>query len=59
MWNSVLNELQGGIKIAKRNIKTPKYADDSTLMSDFEAELKSLLMKVKEKSTIADLILSI
>ena len=43
-----LEEAQGGIKIAKRNINNLRYADDTTLMAESEEELKSLLMKVKE-----------
>ena len=42
--------IQAGIKIAKRNINNLRYADDTTLMAENEEELKSLLMKVKEKS---------
>ena len=45
-----LEETQGGIKIARRNINNLRYADDSTLMAESGEELKSLLMKVKEKS---------
>ena len=48
MWNAQLEEAQAGIKIAERN--NFRYADDSTLMVESEEELKSLLMKVKEKS---------
>ena len=43
-------EAQGGIKIAGRNINNLRYADDTTLMVESKEELKSLLMKVKEKS---------
>ena len=50
MQNAVLNEAQAGIKIARRNINSLKYADDTPLMAEIEEELKSLLMKVKEKS---------
>ena len=50
MQNSRLNEAQAGIKIAGRNINNLRYADDTTLMADSEEELKSFLMKVKEKS---------
>ena len=50
MWNAGLNEAQPGIKIAGRNINNLRYADDTTLMAESEEELKSLLMKVKEKS---------
>ena len=45
-----LDEVQAGIKIAGRNINNLRYADDTTLMAESEEELKSLLMKVKEKS---------
>ena len=47
MRNAQLDEAQTGIKISKRNIKNLRYADDTTLMSESEEELKSLLMKVK------------
>jgi len=50
MWNAGLDEAQAGIKIAGRNINNLIYADDTTLMAESEEELKSLLMKVKEKS---------
>ena len=50
MWNARLDEAQARIKIAGRNINNLKYADDTALMADSEEELKSLLMKVKEKS---------
>ena len=50
MQNPGLDEAQGGIKIAGRNIDNLRYADDTTLMADSEEELKSLLMKVKEES---------
>ena len=50
MRNSELEEAQAGIKIAGRNINNLRYADDITLMAESEAELKSLLMKVKEES---------
>ena len=43
-------EAQAGIKIAKRNINNLRYADDTTLMAESKEELKSLFMKVKEKS---------
>ena len=49
MQNARLDESQAGIKIARRNIKNLRYADDTTLMAESE-ELKSLLMKVKEES---------
>ena len=48
--NSGLEEAQAGIKISGRNINNLRYADDTTLMVESEEELKSLLMKVKEKS---------
>ena len=50
MRNAVLEETQAGIKIAGRNINNLRYADDTTLMAESEEELKSLLLKVKEKS---------
>ena len=50
MWNARLDEAQAGIKISGRNINNFIYADDTTLMAESEEELKSLLMKVKEKS---------
>ena len=58
MWNTGLEETQGGIKIAGRNINNLRYADDTTLMAESE-ELKSLLMKVKEESEKVGLELSI
>ena len=54
-----LNEAQAEIKIAGRNINNLGYADDTTLMAENEEELKSLLMKVKEKSEKVDLKLNI
>ena len=50
MRNAGLKEVQGGIKIARRNINNFRYADDTTLMAESEEELKSLLMKVKLQS---------
>ena len=50
MGNARLDEAQAGIKIAGENINNFRYADDTTLMAESEEELKSLLMKVKEKS---------
>ena len=50
MRNAGLQESQAEIKIAGRNINNLRYADDTTLMAESEAELKSLLMKVKEES---------
>ena len=59
MRNARLNEAQGGIKIAKININSLRYADDTTLMAESEEELKSLLMKVKEESGKVSLKLNI
>ena len=50
MWNARLDESQAGIKIARKNINNFRYAKDITLMAESEEELKSLLMRVKEKS---------
>ena len=50
MLNAGLDEAQAGIEIAGRNINNLRYADDTTLMSESEEELKRLLMKVKEES---------
>ena len=50
MQNAGLNEAQAGIKVARRNINNFIYTDDITLMAESKEELKSLLMKVKEKS---------
>ena len=50
MRNVGLEETQTGIKIAGKNINNLRYADDTTLITESEAELKSLLMKVKEES---------
>ena len=58
MRNPGLEEAQAGIKVAGRNINNLGYADDTTLMAESE-ELKSLLMKVKEKSEKVDLKLNI
>ena len=55
MRNARLDEAQAGIKIAGRNINTLSYADSTTLMTESEKELQSLLMKVKEKSEKVDL----
>ena len=54
-----MDEAQARIKIAGRNIKNLRYADDTTLMAESKEELKSLLMKVKEKSKKAGLELNI
>ena len=59
MQNAGLDEAQAGIKIAKRNINNLRYADNTTLMAESEEELKSLLIKVKEKSEKAGLKLNI
>ena len=59
MRNPGLDETQAGIKIARRNINNPRYADDTTLMAESDKELKSLLMKVKEESEKAGLKLNI
>ena len=50
MQNARLDELQAGIKTARENVNKLRYADDTTLMVECEDELKSLLMKVKEKN---------
>ena len=50
MRNAGVEETQAGIKIAGRNLKNLRYADDTTLMAESEEELKSLLMKVKVES---------
>ena len=55
MWNDGLDEAEARIKIAGRNINNLRYADDTTLISESEEELKSLLMKVKEESEKASL----
>ena len=59
MRNAGLDEAQGGIKIVGRNVNNLRYADDTTLMAESEEELKSLLMKVKEKSEKVGLKLNI
>ena len=59
MRNARLYEAQAGIKIARRNINNFRYADDTTLITDSEEELKSLLMKVKEESEKVGLKLNI
>ena len=59
MRNAGLDEVQTGIKIARRNINNLRYADDTTLMAESEEELKSLLMKVKEEREKAGLKLNI
>ena len=57
--NAGLDELQAGIKTARRNIKKLRYADDTTLMTESKEELKSLLIRVKEESEKAGLKLNI
>ena len=57
--NAGLEEAQAGIKIAKRNINSLRYTDDTTLMAESEEELKSLLMKIKEESEKVGLKLNI
>ena len=59
MRNAGLEEAQAGMKIAGRNTKNLRYADDTTLMAESEEELKSLLMKVKEESEKVGLKLNI
>ena len=59
MRNTGLEEAQAGIKIAERNINNLRYADDTILMAESEGKLKSLLMKVKEKSEKVGLKLNI
>ena len=59
MRNTGLDEAQAGIKIARKNINNLRYADDTTFMAESEEELKSLLMKVKEKNEKVGLILNI
>ena len=59
MWNAGLDEAQAGIKIAGRNINNLIYANDTILMAESKEELKSLLMKVKEKSEKVGLKLNI
>ena len=59
MWNARLDEARAGIKIAVKNINNLRYTDDTTLMTESEEELKSLLMKVKEESEKVGLKLNI
>ena len=59
MRNAGLDEVQAGIKIARRNINNLRYADDTTLMAESEDELKNLVMKVKEESEKVGLKLNI
>ena len=50
MWNAMLDEAQAGIKIGRRNINNPRYADDTILMAESKEGLKNLLRRVKEES---------
>ena len=59
MQNARLDEAQAGIQIARRNINNLRYADDTTLMTESEEELRSLLMKMKEESENTGLKLNI
>ena len=59
MWNAGLDESQAGIKIARRNIKTLRYPDDTTLLAESEEKQKSHLKKVKEESEKTGLKLNI
>ena len=59
MRNAGLEEIQAGIKIARRNINNLRYADDTTLMAESEEERKSLLVKVKKESKKVGLKLNI
>ena len=59
MRNTALHVLQDGIKVGRRNINNLRYADDTTVMAESEEELKSLLMRVKEKSERAGLRINI
>ena len=59
LQNAGLDEVQAGIKIARRNINNLRYADDTTLIAESKEELRSLLKKVKEESEKAGLKLNI
>ena len=59
MQNSGLDEVQAGIRIARRNINNLRYVEITTLMAESEKELKSLLMKVKEESETVGLKLNV
>ena len=59
MWNAGLDEAQGGIRTAGRNISNLRYADNTTLMAESKEKLKSLLTKVKEENEKASLKLNI
>ena len=55
MQNAITDELQAGVKIARRNNNNVRYADDTTLIKRSEEELKSLFMKMKDKNEKAGL----
>ena len=59
MWNARLDEVQAGIKIARRNTNNIRYADDPTIMAKSKEKVKNLLMKVKEESEKVGLKLNI
>ena len=59
MWNTMLDEAQAGIKIAKKNINNLRYADDTTLMAESKEEPNGVLRKVKEESEKATVKLNI
>ena len=59
MQNAGLDEVQAGLKVARRNINNLRFADDASLLAESEEELRSFLMKVKEKSEKAGLKLNI
>ena len=59
MRNAGMEEMQAGIKIARRNVNNFRYTDDTTLMAESREELKNLLMKVKEESEKVGLKLNI
>ena len=59
MWNARLDEAQAVTKITRRNINNLRYADDITIMTESEEELKSLLMRLKEETAKAGLKLNI
>ena len=59
MRNAEMNESQAGIKIARRSVNNPRYANDTTLMAESEEQLKRLLIRVKEETEKASLKLNI
>ena len=59
MRNAGLDEAQAGIKIARRSVNNPRYANDTTLMAESEEQLKRLLIRVKEETEKASLKLNI